>query len=51
MNFAIMLREATDKNCDKIFVSSIAFVLTGAGFQVDVDWMALIMGHNIWLKK
>jgi len=41
MNFAILLREATNKNCDKIFVSSIAFVLAETGFQVDTDWMVL----------
>ena len=41
MNFTIMFREATNKNRDKIFVSSVAFVLTETGFQVDADWMVL----------
>ena len=41
MNFAIMFREATNKDRDKIFVSSVAFLLTETGFQVDADWMVL----------
>ena len=41
MNFAKMFREATNKDRDKIFVSSVAFLLTETGFQVDADWMVL----------
>ena len=41
MNFAIMFRKATNKDRDKIFVSSVAFLLTETGFQVDADWMVL----------
>ena len=41
MNFAIMFRAATNKDRDKIFVSSVAFVLTDTGFQVDADWKVM----------
>ena len=41
MNFAIMFRAATNKDRDKIFISSVAFVLTDTGFQVDADWKVM----------
>ena len=41
MNFTITFRKATNKDRDKIFVSSVAFLLTETGFQVDADWMVL----------
>ena len=41
MNFAKMFRAATNKDRDKIFVSSVAFLLTETCFQVDADWMVL----------
>jgi len=41
MNFAIMFRAATNKDRDKILISSVAFVLTDTGFQVDADWKVM----------
>ena len=46
MNFAKMFRKATNKDRDKIFVSSVAFLLTETGFQVDADWMVLSVNQK-----